>query len=130
MIFHLAIPSHDLEKSVEFYVHILECSLARKYNDRITLNFFNHQLVCHLDPNEVNLHEEVKIYPRHFGMTFTNREEYNSFLKKLIEKNINFYKKPFIRFEGMREEHSTFFLIDPSNNLLEFKFYNDIKMSY
>jgi extradiol dioxygenase family protein len=30
----------------------------------------------------------------------------------------------------MVEEHQTFFLVDPSNNLLEFKWYRDAHMMY
>ena len=32
--------------------------------------------------------------------------------------------------EGEVEEHWTFFLVDPSNNLLEFKCYRDPRMMY
>lgn len=45
-------------------------------------------------------------------------------------KKLNFYSEPFIRFEDRPEEHRTFFLIDPSNNLLEFKYYKKQEMMY
>lgn len=47
-VFHLAIPALDLEAAREFYVEGLGCTLARRYDDRITLNFFGDQVVCHL----------------------------------------------------------------------------------
>ena len=47
-VFHLAIPVHDLEAAEHFYVELLGCKLARRYPDRITLDFFGDQLVCHL----------------------------------------------------------------------------------
>jgi extradiol dioxygenase family protein len=34
------------------------------------------------------------------------------------------------RFDGLVEEHLTFVLRDPSNNLLEFKHYRDPRMMY
>jgi uncharacterized protein len=35
-----------------------------------------------------------------------------------------------VRFEGLPEEHRTFALCDPSDNLLEFKHYVDVRMMY
>ena len=46
--FHLAIPTHDLDEAQDFYVTRLGCKLARRYPDRITLDFFGDQVVCHL----------------------------------------------------------------------------------
>ena len=49
--FHLAIPAYDLAEAEHFYVDLLGCKLARRYQDRITLDFFGDQVVCHLtDP--------------------------------------------------------------------------------
>ena len=67
-VFHLAIPSHDLDLAYHFFVELLGCRLARRYNDRITLELFGDQVVCHLDPDFIP--EEPKMYPRHFGITF------------------------------------------------------------
>ncbi|HYZ38820.1 MAG TPA: hypothetical protein VE673_19245, partial [Pseudonocardiaceae bacterium] len=47
-MFHLAIPAANLADAHRFYVEGLGCSLARRYPDRITLNFFGDQVVCHL----------------------------------------------------------------------------------
>jgi extradiol dioxygenase family protein len=47
-VFHLAIPARDLDDARRFYVKALSCTLARRYTDRITLNFIGDQLVCHL----------------------------------------------------------------------------------
>jgi extradiol dioxygenase family protein len=46
--FHLAIPARDLDEMQQFYVDGLGCHLARRYPDRITLDFFGDQVVCHL----------------------------------------------------------------------------------
>jgi extradiol dioxygenase family protein len=51
-------------------------------------------------------------------------------LERARASGTTFYREPFVRFEGRREEHLTFFLKDPSNNLLEFKYYLDSKMMY
>ena len=127
-VFHLAIPCADLDAAWIFYVNQLGCQLARRYDDRITLNFFGDQVVCHLSPDEIDT--EARMYPRHFGVTFYNREDYESILTRAKDVDMKFFREPFIRFEGHREEHRTFFLLDPSNNLLEFKHYNDPAMMY
>ncbi|MET3698267.1 hypothetical protein SAMN05877753_108123 [Bacillus oleivorans] len=126
-VFHLAIPCKDLDDTVEFYEK-LGCQLARRYDDRVTFNFFGDQVVCHLGPDEID--NEPKMYPRHFGITFLEKQEYNDTLEYAIRHNLPFFTEPMVRFEGRQEEHLTFFLIDPSNNLLEFKYYYDVNMVY
>jgi len=126
-VFHLAIPCKELDETVTFYEK-LGCKLARRYDDRVTFNYFGDQLVCHLSPDHID--EEPKMYPRHFGMTFLNREEFDQTLQFALHQELPFFKKPMVRFEGKQEEHVTFFLIDPANNLLEFKYYHDAEMAY
>ncbi|WP_174735092.1 VOC family protein [Mesobacillus harenae] len=126
-VFHLAIPCKDLDETVSFYEG-LGCQLARRYDDRVTFNFFGDQVVCHLNPESVD--ESPKMYPRHFGVTFTNRQEFNETLKWAEDNNLPFFQKEMVRFKGRQEEHVTFFLIDPANNLLEFKWYHDNSMIY
>jgi hypothetical protein len=127
IIFHLAIPSADLSKSAEFYTR-LGCRVARRYNDRITLEFLGHQVVCHLSPDKIDLKPEM--YPRHFGITFMEKEKFDGILAIATERDLEFFQKPFIRFKGLPEEHRSFLLKDPSNNLLEFKYYGDSSMVY
>lgn len=126
-VFHLAIPCADLDAAKEFYEK-LGCNIARRYDDRITVNFFGDQVVCHLSPKEID--EKPKMYPRHFGVTFKHREEYDRTIELARNEGLKFFAEPFSRFEGRREEHHTFFLVDPSNNLLEFKYYFDSAMMY
>lgn len=127
-VFHLAIPTRSVQESVDFYVHKLGCKLARLYDDRVTIDFFGDQVVCHLSPDEII--QEPKMYPRHFGVTFTDRTEYDHLYALAKARKIEFFKEQFVRFKGTPEEHSSFFLIDPSNNLLEFKYYVDPRMIY
>jgi uncharacterized protein len=126
-VFHLAIPARDLDEAYDFYVATLGCKLARRYDDRITLDFFGDQVVCH---HSVKIASEPEMYPRHFGVTFRDRSEYDDLLRLACERKLPFFREPFTRFEGMVEEHQTFFLVDPSNNLLEFKWYRDARMMY
>lgn len=92
------------------------------------MDFFGDQVVCHLSPD--NIDKEPKMYPRHFGMTFKNKEEFDAFHSKAVESSVDFFKDIFVRFKDKQEEHYTFFLKDPSNNLLEFKYYHDPSQMY
>jgi uncharacterized protein len=125
--FHLAIPARDLPEAEEFYVHRLGCHLARRYEDRITLDFFGDQLVCHLS-GEVS--EEPGLYPRHFGITFKDRSEFDAVLFCAETRDIRFFQTCQPRFQDRIEEHQTFVLQDPSGNLIEFKHYRDPRMMH
>jgi extradiol dioxygenase family protein len=126
-VFHLAIPVDDLDEAQQFYVTGLGCKLARRYDDRITLDFFGDQLVCHLSEA---IDHDPQLYPRHFGVTFRSRDDWERLVALARTRKLPFFTEPFQRFEGLVEEHRTFVLRDPSNNLLEFKHYDDPRMMY
>ena len=126
-VFHLAIPAADLDATQDFYVGGLGCKLARRYADRITLDFFGDQVVCHLSDH---VDEAPELYPRHLGVTFRRREDWERLLRLARTRGLSFFAEPFHRFAGRAEEHESFVLADPSNNLLEFKYYDDPRMMY
>jgi uncharacterized protein len=129
-VFHLAIPVHDLDDAQHFYVTLLGCKLARRYPDRITLDFFGDQVVCHLTEAGAPPGEPLDLYPRHFGVTFFDGDDFGRLHACAVSRKIPFFRDVTLRFEGMVEEHRTFVLIDPSGNLLEFKNYRDPRMMY
>lgn len=129
-VFHLAIPVHDLDEAQRFYVTMLGCKLARRYPDRITVDFFGDQLVCHLAETEPPALESLDLYPRHFGVTFREVADFQAVYDCAVIRKIPFFRDMSSRFEGMAEEHRTFVLADPSGNLLEFKHYRDPRMMY
>ena len=98
--FHLAIPCKDLDEAYDFYVTKLGCKLARRYPDRITLDFFGDQVVCHLAPEKIE--KSPQVYPRHFGITFHDRQEYDDLLRLLQIRKFSFFQGPSLRFEGMK----------------------------
>jgi extradiol dioxygenase family protein len=126
-VFHLAIPARDLDEAQEFYVGKLGCHLARRYHDRITLDFFGDQVVCHLSDEAV---EEPHLYPRHFGITFRRREDFDAVLFCAETRDIPFFSPCQPRFKDLVEEHSTFVVQDPTGNLIEFKHYRDPRMMH
>jgi len=126
--FHLAIPTHDLDEAYAFYVEGLGCHLARRYPDRITLDFFGDQVVCHL--TEMDVPEPHDLYPRHFGVTFRDARDLDDLLRLVEIRTLPLFKEVALRFEGTVEEHRTVVLRDPSANLLEFKHYRDSRMMH
>ncbi len=120
-IFHLAIPTHDLKVAKQFYIEVLGCRLAREYQDRITLDFFGDQLVCHLAPNEID--PNPKMYPRHFGRTFLEKSTFDQTIESAKKYGVRFLEEPSMRFAERPEKHLTVALLDPSNNVVEFKYY-------
>ncbi|MGW4369362.1 VOC family protein [Nocardia takedensis] len=126
--FHLAIPARDLDEAENFYNRLLGCQIARRYADRITVNFFGDQVVCHLSPEEPV--REPTLYPRHFGITFRDRPDFDALLRLVEIRKVPVFQEAQLRFTGTVEEHSTLVLRDPSDNLLEFKHYRDPRMMY
>jgi len=120
-LFHLAFPIHDVEAATRFYVDGLGCTLGRASNAALTLGLAGHQLVGHLVSGQIP--EQQGIYPRHFGLIFLSQSEWQSLAERAKAKGLRFYQMPRVRFPGTRIEHRTFFLEDPSHNLLEFKHY-------
>lgn len=122
-VFHLAIPTHDLDAAERFYTEVMGARRARRYDDRVTFDFFGDQVVCHLAPDEIS--PAPKLYPRHFGITFLRREDFDAVYERCRDSGHPFFKDRFTRWPEKTERHETFFVADPSNNLLEFKWYED-----
>src|ERR1044071_52088 len=94
-VFHLAIPVYDLDEAQAFYVGKLGCKLARRYDDRITLDFFGDQVVCHLSDE---WERAPAMYPRHFGVTFRTCEDFQNMLHLAQERHIPFFAEVQTRF--------------------------------
>jgi hypothetical protein len=120
VIFHLAFPTHDIGEAKRFYVDGLGCTLGRESKRAVTFGLAGHQLVAHLMDNPQPQHG---IYPRHFGLIFLSKSQWRELADRAKAKGMPFYQQPRVRFPGTRIEHHTYFLQDPSQNLLEFKYY-------
>lgn len=121
VLFHLAFPVTDLEATKKFYVDGLGCELGRESNRAVTLGLAGHQLIAHLVTDQPA--GQKGIYPRHFGLVFTDEQDWQALADRAKVKGLKFFQQPRVRFAGTRIEHRTFFLEDPSGNLLEFKHY-------
>ena len=121
ILFHLAFPAHDVALAKRFYVDGLGCTLGRESSHAVTFGLAGHHLVAHVTTEP--LQRQQGIYPRHFGLVFLSKDSWEQFLTRAQAHKLLFYQQPRVRFPGTRIEHHTFFLEDPSGNLLEFKHY-------
>lgn len=120
-LFHLAFPVTDIERTKAFYADGLGCAVGRENRQSVILNLYGHQLVAHLTSELLT--PQRGIYPRHFGLIFTQLEDWQALLERAQRQALQFYQQPKYRFTNSPLEHSTFFLEDPFHNLMEFKYY-------
>lgn len=120
-LFHLAFPIADVSQAKTFYVEGLGCGLGRATDKAVIFNLYGHQLVAHVTGESQPV--QVGIYPRHFGVVFSDEADWQALLARAEARGLDFYQRPKRRFPGSILEHRTFFLRDPFANLLEFKYY-------
>ncbi len=120
-LFHLAFPVTNIPQTKQFYVTGLGCEVGRETNDSIILNLYGHQIVAHIVQELAA--PQTSIYPRHFGLVFTQEVDWEAILARAQTNSLPFYQQPKHRFPDSPLEHRTFFLQDPFGNFLEFKFY-------
>ena len=129
-LFHLAFPVNDIAQARAFYGGLLGCPEGRSAPDWVDFNFYGHQIVAHLAPEEVghnqtNTVDGHQVPVRHFGAILPVAE-WRTLADKLIAAGIDFIIEPNVRFKGEVGEQSTMFFLDPSGNALEFKAFADI----
>ncbi|MBD2346940.1 VOC family protein [Anabaena subtropica] len=120
-IFHLAFPVTDISQAKAYYIDGLGCVPGRENPQAIILSLYGHQLVAHLTKEP--LIRQRTIYPRHFGLIFTQEQDWQELVERCEQKQLLFRDAPKNRFVGSPLEHRTFFLEDPFYNLMEFKYY-------
>lgn len=120
-IFHLAIPITNVIVAKQFYCEGLGVQAGRETDKALILDFFGHQVVAHT--TDLPLLPQQGIYPRHFGIVFPRKNDWQGLCNRILSQHIPFYIEPKLRFEGQITEHVSFFIQDPFHNLLEFKYY-------
>ena len=123
IVFHLAFPVTNIPDAKAFYCDGLGCESGRENEKSVILNLYGHQLVAHV--TQLPLQAQTGIYPRHFGLVFTAKTDWDLLRDRAVANHLKFYLQPKLRFKDSALEHHTFFLEDPFHNLLEFKHYRD-----
>ncbi|HXZ10042.1 MAG TPA: VOC family protein [Paraburkholderia sp.] len=128
--FHLAFPVHSLAAAREFYGDLLGCPEGRSSDAWVDFNFYGHQIVAHLAPEEVGHHSTSAVdgdaVPvRHFGAVLS-LAQWHTLADKLKAAGTAFIIEPHIRFKGEVGEQATMFFLDPSGNAVEIKAFADM----
>jgi extradiol dioxygenase family protein len=123
--FHLAFPVHDLAAARAFYGDLLGCSEGRSSDEWVDFNFYGHQIVAHLAPQEcghrsTNAVDGDNVPVRHFGAVLSV-PQWEELAAKLEAAGTSFIIEPHIRFKGEVGEQATMFFLDPSGNAVEIK---------
>lgn len=126
--FHLAFPVHDLAAARSFYGDLLGCPEGRSSEAWVDFDFYGHQIVAHLAPEECDMVSRAgvdgKDVPvRHFGLVL-DMAAWKGLADRLADQ-VDFIIEPYIRFAGEPGEQATMFFLDPSNNAIELKAFAD-----
>ena len=128
--FHLAYPVTDLNEARLFFTSMLDATVGRSAERWVDLNLFGHQISLHLvDGQDLNSTTNAvdgdQVPTLHFGCVL----EWTAWERQydvLNERRAEFIIDKKVRFKGEVGEQGTFFLKDPSQNVLEFKTFRDM----
>ena len=126
--FHLAIPAGDLHNAIYFYCSVLGCT---KGNMEINppdswcdINFWGNELTLHSSnckqTGERHNVDMGNVLVPHFGVHL-EANEFKDLKERIIQNNVKFIDKPYIRFKGEVLEQETMFIEDTNGNVLELK---------
>lgn len=123
--FHFAFKVKDIASTYRFYHEILNCHIGRQTENWIDFDFFGHQLSAHVSDNIPELDycgkvDNIKVPIPHFGCIL-NEQEFETVKRNLQKNNITFIVAPQVRYKGKKGEQQTMFVLDFSNNPIEFK---------
>ncbi|MDR5824452.1 MULTISPECIES: VOC family protein [unclassified Caballeronia] len=128
--FHLAFPVHSLAAARAFYGDLLGCPEGRSSEAWVDFDFYGHQIVAHLAPEEIG-HRSTSavdgdaVPVRHFGVVLSI-PQWEELADKLRAAQTRFIIEPHVRFKGEVGEQATMFFLDPSGNAVEIKAFADM----
>ena len=133
-LFHLAFPVDSIAKARAFYGELLGCNEGRSAEDWVDFDFYGHQIVAHLAPEEVGHKKTSKVDDhdvpvRHFGAILP-MDDWQALADKLTKAGTQFVIEPHVRFKGQVGEQATMFFLDPCGNALEFKSFADMSQVF
>ena len=126
--FHLAFPVHDLAAARRFYGALLGCPEGRSSEHWVDFDFFGHQIVAHLAPDECGASGHSGVDGNHVPVRLFGLElDMDSWLDLAarLDGQGEFIIEPYTRFEGEPGEQATMFFSDPSGNAIELKAFAD-----
>ena len=126
--FHLAFRIDDIESTRSFYAGLLGCKQGREAANWIDFDFFGHQISAHVGPRPqsvlMTMVDDEEVPLAHFGAVL-DWPDWESVAARVEAAGTGFVIPPHVRFIGHPAEQGTFFVADPSGNVLEFKTFRD-----
>lgn len=115
--FHLAFPVTSLSDARHFYGTLLGCVEGRSSDEWVDFDFYGHQIVAHLAPEQAGRlhHSDVDgdhVPVPHFGLVLS-MPDWHALADRLRAADTDFVVAPHIRFQGQPGEQATMFLFDP-----------------
>src|SRR6185369_14573036 len=107
---------------------------GRSSDEWIDFNFFGHQIVAHLAPDQCgqaqrNAVDGHGVPVRHFGIVLP-MADWEALSRTLKAAGTEFIIEPYTRFKGEVGEQATMFFLDPSGNAMEIKAFGDIRQLF
>ncbi len=132
--FHLALPTNDVQKTIDFYVDHFDVRIGRSDTTWVDFDFFSHQLVFHhcggaLLPEFYNPVDSHQVPIPHMGVILTI-PEFKTLQQRLQKLKVQFVIDPYVRFEGTEGEQHTLFFKDNNGYSLEFKAFSSDEMIF
>ena len=123
--FHLAFKVKDIESTIKFYHTILGCEIGRQTKNWVDFDFLGHQLSAHVSNKIPQLDYcgkvvDLKVPIPHFGC-IVDDITFNKIKNSLEKHNIDFVFKPQKRYQNQEGAQQIMFILDYSNNPIEFK---------
>lgn len=124
-VLHLSIPVDDLDVARRFYVEAFGCQVGREREDWIDVWFFGMQLTLQHRPDEVRPLDQQGV--RHFGVVFDDPAPYLTLVERLDVAGVEWLSPPSAHDATTLSGKVGGKLADPSGNVIEVKYYDDVE---
>jgi extradiol dioxygenase family protein len=124
-VLHLSLPVDDLDAARRFYVEAFGCRVGREREDWFDVWFFGMQLTLQLRPDEVRPVAEQGV--RHVGVVLGDGATYLALVDRLDAAGVEWISAPAAHDADSLSGKVGGKLADPSGNVIEVKYYDDIE---
>ena len=128
--FHMSLPCLSVKETKNFYTNSIGATPGRHTQNWVDIDLFGHQLTFikaqKFNFNSPNYVFEGKILPSfHFGI-IVDEKTWNEIYPKLNKQGLDIVEKATF-LSNKAGEHTSFFINDPNDYMLEFKCFKDSK---
>jgi extradiol dioxygenase family protein len=127
-LFHMSLPCLSVKATKSFYLNTIGASLGRSTQNWVDVNLFGHQITFikaeKFQFNSPNYVFEGKILPSfHFGVV-VDAETWENIYSNLNNQDVELVSQTTFLL-GKTGEHTSFFMKDPNDYMIEFKRFKD-----